>query len=58
MQRNLQEEHRKFTNALVKKGLLAKETHGTIIRFSPPLIIKQEEIDWACLQIEAVFKEV
>ncbi len=28
-------------------GLLAKPTHGNIIRFAPPLVITKEEIDWA-----------
>ena len=42
---------RKYTEQLLHKGLLAKETHGTIIRFAPPLIITQAEIDWACAVI-------
>jgi len=29
---------------MMKNGLLAKPTHGNIIRFAPPLIITQEEI--------------
>ncbi len=32
---------------LRRRGLLAKETHGQTIRFSPPLVIEREEIDWA-----------
>merc|ERR1711862_628543 len=31
-------------------GLLAKPTHGNIIRFAPPLTISKEEIDH-CLEI-------
>ena len=38
---------RKHTEALMRNGLLAKETHDTTIRFAPPLIIKKEEIDTA-----------
>jgi ornithine--oxo-acid transaminase len=34
----------KLCNILMKNGLLAKPTHGDIIRLSPPLIIKKEEI--------------
>jgi ornithine--oxo-acid transaminase len=30
-----------------ENGLLAKPTHGDIIRFAPPLVIKKEEIDFA-----------
>jgi len=29
---------------LMKNGLLAKPTHGNIIRFAPPLVIKEEEL--------------
>ena len=32
---------------LKNNGLLAKPTHGDIIRFAPPLVITKEEIDWA-----------
>ncbi|MBY9018927.1 MAG: aminotransferase class III-fold pyridoxal phosphate-dependent enzyme, partial [Candidatus Lokiarchaeota archaeon] len=35
-------------------GVLAKHTHSTTIRFAPPLIITQEEIDWALNIIEKV----
>jgi len=45
---------RKFCEALLKKGLLCKETHENVIRFAPPLIIKREEIDWALERIEGV----
>lgn len=38
---------RRFCEALQKQGILAKETHTHIIRFAPPLIITQAEIDWA-----------
>ena len=40
----------------MKEGILCKETHETIIRFAPPLIITKKEIDWACARIEKVFK--
>ena len=32
---------------LKNNGLLAKPTHGDIIRFAPPLVITKDEIDWA-----------
>lgn len=35
---------------MMEHGLLAKPTHGNIIRFAPPLTITKEEID-ECLQI-------
>ena len=36
------------------KGVLAKHTHSTIIRFAPPLIITKDQIDWALKIIEDV----
>jgi len=45
---------RNYTEALVKEGVLAKETHETTIRFAPPLVIKKEEIDWAVERIAKV----
>ncbi|MFZ5515435.1 MAG: ornithine--oxo-acid transaminase [Candidatus Zhuqueibacterota bacterium] len=45
---------RRFCEALMKKGVLAKETHWNIIRLAPPLVITKEEIDWALERIEQV----
>ena len=36
--------------ALKENGLLAKPTHGNIIRFAPPLVITEEELN-ACIDI-------
>lgn len=49
---------RRFCEALKKEGLLCKETHETVIRFAPPLIIKRKELDWALKKIKKVFKEL
>ncbi len=40
------------------RGLLSKETHETVVRLAPPLIINQEEIDWAVTQIREVLAEI
>jgi ornithine--oxo-acid transaminase len=45
---------RRFCKALAKEGLLAKETRDNVIRFAPPLVIYQDEIDWALEKIERV----
>jgi ornithine--oxo-acid transaminase len=45
---------RRFCEALMRKGILCKETHENVIRFAPPLVIKMEEIDWALERIEEV----
>lgn len=38
--------------ALKENGLLAKQTHGDIIRFAPPLVINEAQIKEACAIIE------
>ncbi len=43
--------------ALAKKGLLAKPTHGHIIRFAPPLVIAKADLLWGCDQIMTTFNE-
>ena len=45
---------RRFCEELRINGILAKETHGNIIRFAPPLIIDQATIDWALPPIRSV----
>ena len=45
---------RRFCEALKERGMLCKETHEHVIRIAPPLVISQEEIDWASDQIQAV----
>lgn len=51
----LTESARPYCEALKEQGLLCKETHDTVIRFAPPLVIKKEEIDWALERIKTVF---
>ena len=41
---------------LKNNGVLAKPTHGDIIRFAPPLVITREEIYWALERIESVLQ--
>ncbi len=45
---------RRFCNALKEEGILAKDTHGTVIRFAPPLTITQETLNWALERIAKV----
>jgi len=49
---------RRFCEALEEEGLLCKETHEKVIRFAPPLIIKQKELNWAFKKVKKVFKEL
>ncbi|NQD97532.1 aminotransferase class III-fold pyridoxal phosphate-dependent enzyme, partial [Staphylococcus xylosus] len=52
----LNEEARPYCESLKEKGLLCKETHDTVIRFAPPLIISKEELDFALDKIRSVFE--
>jgi ornithine--oxo-acid transaminase len=42
---------------LKDNGLLAKPTHGNIIRFAPPLVMTEEQLHDCCDIIEKVVKE-
>jgi len=41
----LKEKARPYVEKLKENGILAKDTHETIIRMAPPLVIKKSEID-------------
>jgi len=43
---------------LMDRGLLSKETHETVVRLAPPLIIDRAQIDWAVSQIREVLEEI
>ena len=49
---------RAVCEALMKRGLLSKETHETVVRLAPPLIIGKAEIDWAIRQIREVLEDL
>lgn len=49
---------RPYCEALMKEGLLCKETHETVIRLAPPLVITKKEIDWACTRIEKALRSL
>lgn len=51
----LTEAARPYCEQLKELGLLCKETHDTVIRFAPPLIISKEDLDWAIERIQKVF---
>lgn len=43
--------------ALMEQGLLSKETHETVIRLAPPLIITREQVDEALAIIRNTFEK-
>ncbi|BCI51814.1 ornithine--oxo-acid transaminase [Mycolicibacterium litorale] len=38
---------KQISAALAERGVLVKDTHGSTLRFAPPLVISVDEIDWA-----------
>ncbi len=49
---------REVCEKLLLKGVLSKETHSTVVRFAPPLIITKAELDFGLEALEAVVKEM
>jgi len=49
---------RQYCETLLRRGILAKDTHRTTIRFMPPLVVSEEDIDWALERIVDVLAEV
>lgn len=43
---------------LMDKGVLAKDTHGSTIRLAPPIVVTQDELDWAVDQLEEVLRDL
>ncbi|PZN30124.1 MAG: ornithine--oxo-acid transaminase [Proteobacteria bacterium] len=48
---------RTVAERLLARGILTKETHETVIRFAPPLIIERAQIDWALERIRDTVRE-
>ncbi len=49
---------RPFCEALMERGILAKETHEQVIRFAPPLVVERETLAWALEQTAEVLTAV
>ncbi len=47
---------RPFCEELMERGILAKETHGQVIRFAPPLVVSREVLEDAMEEIEPVLR--
>ena len=48
---------RPFCEALKQCGVLCKETHASVIRLAPPLMIDRADLDWGLSQIRAVLED-
>ena len=49
---------REVCEALMRRGVLAKDTHGSTLRLAPPIVVEQADLDWAVDQLEAVLAEL
>ncbi|AWC27849.1 MULTISPECIES: ornithine--oxo-acid transaminase [Bacillus cereus group] len=45
---------RPYCEKLKDEGLLCKETHENVIRIAPPLVISEDDLEWAFQKIKAV----
>ena len=43
---------------LLEKGVLSKETHRTVVRLAPPLVIARDDLDWALDRFADVLREL
>jgi len=44
---------RDVCEGLMRRGVLAKDTHGSTIRLAPPLVIERADLEWAIGQLAA-----
>lgn len=49
---------REVAEALVSRGVLTKDTHGSTLRFAPPLVVSQRDISFAMDQLESAMREL
>jgi ornithine--oxo-acid transaminase len=49
---------REVCERLLAKGVLSKETHRTVVRLAPPLVIARGDLDWALDRFEEVLDEI
>jgi len=49
---------REVVDRLLARGILSKDTHGTVVRIAPPLNVAREDLAWAVGEIAAVFRDL
>ena len=49
---------REVCEALMARGVLAKDTHGSTIRLAPPLVITSDELEWAVDRLELALDDL
>ncbi|WP_433497265.1 ornithine--oxo-acid transaminase [Sphaerimonospora sp. CA-214678] len=48
---------REICEALMRRGVLAKDTHGSTIRLAPPLVVSRDDLSWAVDRLSEALKE-
>ncbi len=49
---------RRVVDRLLAKGILSKDTHGTVVRIAPPLNVAQADLEWAVRELRDVLREL
>jgi len=49
---------RTVVDRLLARGILSKDTHGTVVRIAPPLNVPREALGWAVGEIRAALHDV
>ena len=49
---------RRVCELLAERGVLTKDTHGSTIRFAPPLVIDSSDVEWAVDQLAVVLSDL
>jgi ornithine--oxo-acid transaminase len=49
---------REVVDRLLARGILSKDTHGTVVRIAPPLNIPRDDLEWAAREIRTVVREL
>ena len=49
---------REVCEALMRRGVLAKDTRGSTIRLAPPIVVEQADLDWAVDRLAEVLEEL
>jgi ornithine--oxo-acid transaminase len=49
---------RAVVDRLLARGILSKDTHGTVVRIAPPLVVARKDLAWAVAEIADVLREL
>lgn len=49
---------RTVVERLLEEGILTNDTHESVVRLTPPLVVTHEQLDWALERIERVLREL